>query len=198
MQGSEKWRLQCWSGAMKLGDLGQRICVLGPSNSGKSTMAQAIGRGRDCLIVHLDQLWHLPNTAWTPRPRQDFAALYEAALAQERWVMEGNYLGVLPQRLARATGVIVLDVPTVIGVLRYLRRSWCEPHRCGAPEGANDQVNWAMLRHITVVERRKQQELLRLVDAAALPTLVLPSTAAIDRFYRSERLPLPGRRLSPV
>lgn len=183
---------------MKLEDLGQRICILGPSNSGKSTMAQAIGQARGCATVHMDQLWHLPNTTWTPRPSQDFAALYEAALAQERWVMEGNYLRFLPQRLARATGIIVLDIPTITSVLRYLQRSWRDSHRYGALEGAKDQVTWAMLRHITVVERGKRKELSRLVDAAALPTLVLPSTVAIDRFYRCERLPRPGRRPSPV
>lgn len=181
-----------WSGAMKLDDLGPRICILGPSNSGKSTMAQAIGQARGCLPVHLDQLQHLPNTAWTPRPRQDFMALHHAAIAQEQWVMDGNYLGCLAQRLARATGLIVLDVPIITSVLRYLRRSWCEPHRSGALEGAKDQVTWAMLRHIAIVERRKQRELSMLVDAVALPKIVLRTTSAIDRFYFSERLQRPS------
>ncbi|CEJ49256.1 conserved hypothetical protein [Xanthomonas citri pv. bilvae] len=62
---------------MKLDDLGPRICILGPSNSGKSTLAQA----RGCVPVHLDRLHHLPNTAWIPRPRQDFMALHCAAIA---------------------------------------------------------------------------------------------------------------------
>ncbi|UIE43486.1 hypothetical protein KOJCDNHJ_01371 [Xanthomonas citri pv. punicae] len=53
---------------MKLDDLGPRICILGPSNSGKSTLAQAIAQARGCVPVHLDQLHHLPNTAWIPRP----------------------------------------------------------------------------------------------------------------------------------
>ena len=34
----------CKTHQMDLDDLGARICILGPSNSGKSTLAAAIGR----------------------------------------------------------------------------------------------------------------------------------------------------------
>ena len=45
-----------------LDDLGPRICIMGPSNSGKSTLADAIARACDLPVVHLDQLHHLPGT----------------------------------------------------------------------------------------------------------------------------------------
>lgn len=54
---------------MKFSDLGDRICILGPSNSGKSTLADAIARKRGLEPIHLDLLHHLPNTDWEPRPR---------------------------------------------------------------------------------------------------------------------------------
>ncbi len=78
---------------MKWDELGPRICILGPSNSGKSTLAQAIARKHGCACVYLDQLHHSPSTAWLPRPRQEFFALHDAAIAAEQWVMDGNYLG---------------------------------------------------------------------------------------------------------
>ena len=37
---------------MNLSDLGDRICILGPSNSGKSTLADAIARKRGLEPVH--------------------------------------------------------------------------------------------------------------------------------------------------
>lgn len=119
-------------------------------------------------------------------------ALYDRAPAQDRWVMEGNYLGCLPQRLARAIGITVLDVPILTRLFRYLQRSWCDPHRQGAPDGDSSRVRWAMLRHIAMIEPGKQTKLWKLVDAAALPKSVVPGSAAIDGFYRSERLQRPG------
>lgn len=42
---------------MSLSDLGNRICILGPSNNGKST---------------LDVLHHVPNTDWEPQCFRDW------------------------------------------------------------------------------------------------------------------------------
>lgn len=53
---------------MTLDDLGPRICIIGPSNSGKSTLATAIARARGLNAIHLDQLYHRPDTDWEPPP----------------------------------------------------------------------------------------------------------------------------------
>jgi adenylate kinase family enzyme len=92
---------------MRLSELGERICILGPSNSGKSTLADAIGRKRGLKVVHLDQLHHLPNTDWKMRPAREFLALHDEAIAGDQWVIDGNYSKCFPQRFQRATGIIL-------------------------------------------------------------------------------------------
>lgn len=81
---------------MELSELGTRICVLGPSNSGKSTLAAAIGRKLGIEVVHLDQLHHVPSSDWQPRPANEFLALHDEAINREQWVMEGNYSSCMP------------------------------------------------------------------------------------------------------
>ena len=104
-----------------LDELGERICIPGPSNSGKSTLATAIARRRGLPAVHLDQLFHLPRTDWQPRPEAEFLALHDQAIRQPRWVMDGNYTRCLGRRLERATGLVLLDVPMAVSLLRYVR-----------------------------------------------------------------------------
>lgn len=48
--------LKAMQNTISLSSLGPRICILGPSNSGKSTLATAIARKCDLRPVHLDQL----------------------------------------------------------------------------------------------------------------------------------------------
>ncbi len=139
---------------MTLDGLGNRICVMGPSNSGKSSLTEAIARVRGLAPIHLDRLRHLPNTDWQERPDNEFRALHDAAILSERWVMDGNYSRLLAQRLRRATGVIQLGLPTVTSLFRYVRRSWFEPERIGALEGGKDSVKWEMIRHIAVTTRK--------------------------------------------
>jgi hypothetical protein len=174
-----------------LSALGPRICILGPSNSGKSTMAVAIGRRCELPVVHLDQLHHQPHTAWRPRPEAEFLALHEQAIAGERWVIEGNYSRCMPARFARASGVILLDVGTSVSVWRYLRRALSGGPRAGALEGARDTVNWPMLHHLLVVTPRNRRRYVAMIPALAVPVVVLPSVRAIGRAWRAWALDAP-------
>ncbi|TPN89603.1 AAA family ATPase [Mesorhizobium sp. CU2] len=169
---------------MHLSDLGDRICILGPSNSGKSTLANAIARKRGLEAVHLDLLFHLPNTDWVQRPKAEFIALHDAAIAGERWVMDGNYSVCMPQRFKRATGLILLDVSTPASLLRYFRRTLFETGRVGALEGGRDSVKWDMIRHIAVTTPRNRQRYRTMFDGLDLPKLHLSSVKAIKQRFR--------------
>ncbi|MCE7795311.1 AAA family ATPase [Sphingobium sufflavum] len=172
-----------------LASLGPRICLLGPSNSGKSTLAVAIGRARHLSPVHLDQLQHRPGSDWVPRAEEAFLALQAAAILGDRWVMDGSYSRCLPQRLARATGLILLDVPTATSVARYVRRCWFERgRRVGGLAGGRDSVKWVMIRHIVVANRAGRKRSAALFDSLALPRIRLASAQAIRDFYEGEGL----------
>jgi adenylate kinase family enzyme len=173
---------------MTLDDLGPRICIMGPSNSGKSTLATAIGRARGLTPIHLGQLHHWPNTDWQPRQDEEFIALHDEAILGASWVMDGNYSRCLPQRLARATGVILLDTSTATSLLRYLRRSWFERDRFGSLEGGKDSVKWAMIRHIAVTTRENRRRYKEMFARISLPKVRLATARELARFYRSERL----------
>jgi adenylate kinase family enzyme len=168
---------------VELSELGTRICVFGPSNSGKSTLAAAIGRKRSIGVIHLDQLYHLPDTDWQPRPTAEFVALHDQAILGEQWIMEGNYSSCMPQRLARATGVILLDVSTTVSLFRYARRTLFEAERVGALNGSREKIKWSMLHYIAVVtpgNRRRYADAYRQIQ---LSKICLPSPRAIDRAY---------------
>ena len=114
-----------------LASLGRRICILGPSNSGKSTLAAALGVQMGLPVIHLDQLHHQPGSDWVPRPADEFTALHDAALAGDEWVIEGNYSRLFAARFARATGIILLDLSTPLSLWRYARRTLFERHSPG-------------------------------------------------------------------
>ena len=175
---------------MNLPDLGNRICILGPSNSGKSTLADAIARKRDLQATHLDLLFHLPNTDWVPRPKDEFIALHDAAIAGERWVMDGNYSVCMPQRFQRATGLILLDISTPASLLRYFRRTLFESERRGALQGGHDSVKWDMIRHIAVVQPRNRKRYSAMFEGLDLPKLQLSSVRAIKQCFHEWGLTL--------
>lgn len=169
---------------MPLSQLGPRICILGPSNSGKSTLAAALGRKLGREVVHLDQLHHVPHSDWRPRPAEEFLALHEAAIKAPQWVMEGNYSSCMPQRFQRATGIILLDVSTPTSLFRYLRRTLVEGDRVGALEGGRDNLTWRMLHYIAWVTPRNRRRYLDIYRRVDLPKVHLGSLRAVRGCYQ--------------
>lgn len=167
-----------------LADLGKRICILGPSNSGKSTLATAIGRKCGFDVIHLDQLHHLPNTDWQVRPTDEFIALHNQAIARDQWVMDGNYSSCMTQRFERATGLILLDVSTPTSLLRYVYRTLFESNRYGALEGKRDSLKWSMIHHIAVATPKNRIRYERMFQALSLPKIQLSSVREINQCYR--------------
>lgn len=168
--------------------LGPRICLLGPSNSGKSTLAEAISRKQGLPAVHLDQLYHTPYTDWEPRPEAEFLRLHQQTIQQEKWIIEGNYTRSLGQRLDRATGFILLDASTITSLFRYLRRTWWEHDRRGGLEGGKDSVKWRMIHHIVGVTRSNRRRYAEMFERIDLPKVKLATIAELKWFYRQERL----------
>jgi adenylate kinase family enzyme len=166
-----------------LRELGDRICIMGPSNSGKSTLSDAIARKNQTQAIHLDVLHHLPDSDWEPRPFADFQNLHDAAIEAPRWVIDGNYSQLLPQRLARATGFILLDISTPLSLFRYVRRSLFCRGRIGALEGGKDSVKWEILKHIAITTPKNRKRYAQLEHEIDLPRACLVSAGQIEACY---------------
>jgi adenylate kinase family enzyme len=166
-----------------LRELGDRICIMGPSNSGKSALADAIARKNRAQTIHLDVLHHLPGTDWEPRPFADFQRLHDAAIETPRWVIDGNYSQLLPQRLERATALILLDIPTPLSLLRYIRRCLFRRGRIGSLEGGKDSVKWQILKHIAITTRKNRRRYVELQRMVELPKVYLSSARQIEACY---------------
>ena len=173
---------------LELSELGDRICIMGPSNSGKSTLADAIARKNQTQAIHLDVLYHLPGTDWVPRPFVDFETLHNTAIKAERWVADGNYSQLLPQRLSRATGFILLDISTPLSLFRYLRRSLVRRGRIGDLQGGKDSVKWDLLKHIALTTPNHRKRYAELLHTIELPKVCLLSVGQINACYSEWRL----------
>jgi adenylate kinase family enzyme len=103
----------------------ERIVVVGTSCSGKTTYARSLAAMLGHPHIELDALHWLPD--WVERPNEEFQSLVAAAVAPDRWVVDGNYRTVREVIWPRATCIIWLNYgfPTVLGraFRRTLRRS---------------------------------------------------------------------------
>jgi adenylate kinase family enzyme len=168
---------------LPLAALGRRIAIIGPSNTGKSTLAVAMGRALGVPAVHLDQMRFQPHSDWVQRPDAEFYALHDEAILGDGWVMEGNYSKVLPQRLARATGLILTADNRWLSLARYFRRSLFERGRVGALDGDRDSIKWNMIHWILVRSPVNQRQYRATLRASGLPLVEVQGMGGVNRLY---------------
>ncbi|MDA8322753.1 MAG: adenylate kinase [Actinomycetota bacterium] len=97
----------------------RRICVVGNSGSGKTTMAAGLASALSIPHLELDSVFH--QSGWQPLEREEFRRRVADFTAGPAWVVDGNYSTVRDIVWSRADTVIWLDLPRH-QVMRQLAR----------------------------------------------------------------------------
>lgn len=171
-----------------LAGLGRRICIIGISNAGKSTLAQTLADKTGIPVTHLDQIAHIPHTDWVRRPEADFIADHDATIAKDEWIIEGNYSRVhMAERFAHATAVIWLDMGFWGFLRRYILRSLkSHIHRPGRLEGATGEFSWNLIHYSWKhypENREKYKDIIARNKTPDTPLIVIRSMRDLNRAY---------------
>lgn len=126
----------------------QRVMILGPCGSGKSTLARELAPRMGLPLVHMDQLgW---QAGWVETEKAELHASLAEAVAQDQWLIEGNYGSTLAPRLERADTVIYLDFPIRLCLWRLIRRvtTLRGQSRPDMPEGCPERFDFAFFWYV--------------------------------------------------
>ena len=129
----------------------ERVAILGPGGAGKSALATELGGRTGLPVVHLDRLFWRPG--WTPAPQHEALDALGAAVTQERWILDGNFLdefGSHDPRFRRADTVIFLDLPRRTCLWRVLKRLARDRRRerSDLPEGCAEGLDLSLMKWI--------------------------------------------------
>lgn len=176
-----------------LSSLGERICIIGPSCSGKSTLCKTLGAHLGYPHLHLDQIAHLENTNWVRRDNDAFIALHDDFIAQDQWIIEGNYSITMPQRFQRATSIIWLNPSRLSFFRHYIRRTLFEDQgtRAGHLSGAVDKFNLSLIKHTLIRYPKNCQKYKDFIQGAGHKALKIKSMKELNSYYKKWGLQSP-------
>lgn len=167
-------------------NLGQRICIIGPSSGGKSTLAKHLGSKLKLPVCYLDQLAHVPHTQWKRLDDTSLKTKHDDYINNNtKWIIEGNYSFLMPQRFAQATYIIWLDFHPLGAVRRYIKRTLIgNKTRPGNLLGARTQFSWQQLSHMLFTAPKLRPKYRALIEASCKPYLRLHSFKQLKKLYK--------------
>src|SRR5215467_4625468 len=101
----------------------QRVMIIGPGASGKSTLARQLGEITGLRVMELDKIFWRPGLIETPRDQ--WVELQQKLVSEDSWIMDGD-LGpydAIEIRLRAADTIVFLDFSLSRCAWRALRRS---------------------------------------------------------------------------
>jgi adenylate kinase family enzyme len=125
-----------------------RVLIIGPCGSGKSTLARELAPRMGLPLVHMDKLgW---RAGWIETDKAELNARLAEAVAQDQWLIEGNYGSTLAPRLERADTVIYLDFPIRLCLWRLIKRIVTHRgySRPDMPEGCPERFDAAFFWYV--------------------------------------------------
>ncbi len=162
----------------------QKVLVIGPGGSGKSTLSRRLAEVSGLPLIHLDS--HYWRAGWRPTPKQEWREVVRSLLSRPRWIMDGNYGGTMDERIAAADTIIYLDWPRLScmwGLIKRRVQYWGRANPsmpAGCPERLTpDFLFWVW----TYPERRRPGILKTLAGVSHEKTVItLTNGAERDRF----------------
>ena len=97
-----------------------RISIIGGCGTGKTTLANNLGKELKMPVTHLDGINYFEN--WVQRDKKERDKIILDKIKDDRWIIDGTYRSTLEERLKRSDFTIYLDYSTLSQIKGVLLR----------------------------------------------------------------------------
>lgn len=159
-----------------------RIAIIGNAGGGKSTLARIIAERQGLRHIEIDSL--LWREGWRLTPTEVYERRHAEIVDGDNWVMDGlGQQASIPSRLARATQIILIDMPLWMHFWLAAERqvAWASGPLKHAPGGISQMPpTQALFRSIWDVEQTWMPEIRALCAKAERSGASFIRVASVD------------------
>lgn len=164
----------------------KRISIIGGPGTGKSTLADNLGKELNLPVYHLDAIDHFEN--WQKRDEKERDKIILEKANEGKWVIDGTYRCTLEKRVEKSDMVIFLNYSSIAklkGIFsRYFKLKGKE-----RPEipGCKERMNWTFIKFTVSwnrIKRRTVEEVLNKNKDKNI--LVFKNRRKLNRWYQEE------------
>ena len=125
----------------------RKISIIGGPGTGKSTLADNLGRELNIPVYHIDGINYLEN--WQQRDKEERDGIIREIIKKEKWITDGTYRTTLEERVKSSDIVIFLDYSNLARLkgtmTRYIKNNGKEKKEI---PGCKEQMNLTFFRFV--------------------------------------------------
>ena len=163
----------------------ERVIIIGCGGAGKSTLARAMGDKLDLPVVHLDKLFWRPG--WVQVSREEFDLLLAQAVAEPKWIMDGNFNRTIQSRLEYCDTVIYMDFSRWAGVWGVIKRiaTTYGKVRPDMGEGCPERIDGEFLKWVWNFNRNKRDAYYQMLnELEGKQVIILKNRRQVRKFLK--------------
>ena len=125
----------------------RKISIIGGPGTGKSTLADNLGRELNIQVYHIDGINYLEN--WQQRDKEERDGIIREIIKKEKWITDGTYKTTLEERVKASDFIIFLDYSMIARLkgtmTRYIKNNGKEKKEI---PGCKEQMNLIFFRFV--------------------------------------------------
>lgn len=164
----------------------KKISIIGGPGTGKSTLANNLGKELNLPVYHLDAIDYFKN--WQKRDEKERDEIILEKTAEEKWVIDGTYRGTLEKRVEKSDMIIFLNYSS-IAKLKGIFSRYSKLKGKERPEipGCKEKMDWTFIKFALTwnkVKRRTIEDILEKNKDKNI--LVFKNRRKLNKWYEKE------------
>ncbi len=163
----------------------KRILIIGSNGAGKTTFSYALSKKLKLPLTHLDQLYWYGN--WEVTPPEEFKRRVLQEAEKPAWIIEGNNIGTLADRLPYADTVFWFEFPPHICLLNIMKREvfYFGRVRPDMPDECASNLSVKFLLYARKFNRKNRKRILyALHDFPEIPIIRFTNRKQVNQFLQ--------------
>lgn len=164
----------------------KRISIIGGSGTGKTILADNLGKVLNLPVYHIDGINYFKD--WEQRNKAERDMIILDKISKSEWIMDGTYTSTLTQRFESSNIIIFLDYSSLAqlkGVLgRYTKNRGKEKQEI---PGCKEEISFKFLLWVLQWRKNKRQKILEEIDKVdTKKVLVFKNRKMLNKWFEEQ------------
>lgn len=163
----------------------ERVLIIGSNGAGKSTFSFELSEMTGLPLIHLDQIYWYDD--WQVTPREEFEAIVLGEAKKCHWIIEGNNMKSLHQRLRYADTVFWFEFSPFICIFNILRREWKYrgKARPDMPETCISRLDFTFLNYAWNFNKKYRARIKELLEVADVEVFHFRKRSQVNKYIEN-------------